>query len=108
MGKPFQFSLSQLFVAITLLCVGLGELGCVWTSKPSGWNAVAAFAAVGATFGASLGFVFRPPAFFVVFFASIGAFLFPLGLIVYGVIYYFFNDPFGWCHCPLKPPSSAW
>jgi hypothetical protein len=92
-GKPFQFSMLQLFFAVTLLCIGLAAFRCLSGSQISGGNFVAAIVAIGGIFGASIGFMFRPPAFFVVCFAAVGAFLFPLGWIIYAVIVFLFFNP---------------
>jgi hypothetical protein len=93
MGKPFQFSMAQGFCALILLGIGLGELRWCLGSAIEGWNFVAALAAIGATFGASLGFMFQPPAFFVVACAVIGAIVFPLGWVICAIVVFVFFNP---------------
>ena len=85
--------MAQVFCAVMLLGIGQGEFRWCWLSRIEDWNFVATLVAMGATFGASIGFMFRPLAFFVVFFAAIGAFLFPVGWTIYAIIVFMFFNP---------------
>jgi hypothetical protein len=85
--------MAQGFCAVVLFSIGLGEFRWCLLSQIEGWNFVAALVAIGATFGASLGFMFRPVAFFVVFFAAIRAFLFPVGWVICAIIVFLFFNP---------------
>src|SRR2546423_14673075 len=71
MSKPYQFSMGQLLGAVTLFCLGLGEVG--WLLKPESDHLIGilTFIGFGAILGGSLGM--QSHRLFV--FALIGAFL---------------------------------
>jgi hypothetical protein len=89
MSKPLQFSMRRLFLAVTLISLGLGTL--LWMSAVSGneFTTFAALALVGALFGSSLGVVLKH----TLLFAVLGAILFPAGWFVYAVTAFFFFNP---------------
>jgi hypothetical protein len=86
MSKPFQFSMRRMFVGLTLFCTAMAAFVWAWNSQFSdNAQALAAFSAVGATFGGAFGTVVRRPIPFIV----VGAVLLPLGVLVFGFIDYF-------------------